>query len=43
MCRGNGRARVTFKTASDAKLAIEKYNNVALDDKPMKIELERVR
>ena len=43
VCSGesNGTAYVLFEDAAMAKDAYEKYNNVALDGKPMKIAFDR--
>ena len=42
-CSGeaNGTAYVQFETAAMAKDAHERYNNVALDGKPMKIAFDK--
>ena len=43
MCSGqaNGTAYVQFEDAATAKDAFERYNNVALDGKPMKIAFDQ--
>ena len=38
--RSMGSAEVLFKRAEDAQRAIEQYNNVALDGKPMGLKME---
>jgi hypothetical protein len=41
--RSEGVAKVVFINPADAKVAFERYNNVALDHQPMKITIHRGR